>query len=300
LSFINNAIVSIVRKMPKSVVWIFSKKYIAGESLSDAVELVKWLNQKGIYGTLDVLGEAITTKEEAIHFKDEGLAVLDEIDKNKLLANLSLKPTQMGLAINEELAYDLIYELAEKAKKINNFIRLDMEDSPYTDAIINLYKRLRKTHDNVGIVLQAYLHRTFGDIVELNKMNANYRLCKGIYVEPEEIAFKGKKEIRDNFLKCLNQILKDGCYAGIATHDEYLINESYKMINEMKIAEDKYEFQMLLGVTEELRDKINSGGHKIRIYIPYGEDWYLYSIRRLKENPQIAGQIFRNIFSFKS
>jgi proline dehydrogenase len=299
LSFINNIIVTTVQLMPKSVVGFFSKKYIAGDTIDKAVQCVKDLNEKGIFATMDVLGESITQKDEAIEAKNKCLEVLDTIVKNKLNANLSLKPTQMGLNIDEEFAYNQIKELVEKAKGINNFVRIDMEDSPFTDKTINLFKRLKNDFNNVGLVLQAYLKRTTSDVITLNKLGTNYRLCKGIYIEPATIAYKDKQGIRENYLKSLELMFKNGNYVGIATHDEYLINEAYKMIKEMNISKDKFEFQMLLGVREDLRDRINDDGYKIRIYVPFGKDWYPYSIRRLKENPQIAGHIFKNIFSFE-
>ncbi len=300
MKLINDAIVSIVKIMPKPIVGIFSKKYIAGEKLEDAVNLVKKLNSKGIYATLDVLGESIKNKEDAVAAKDKCLLVLDKIIENNLMANLSIKPTQMGLSIDENFTYEQVYELIQKAKQINNFVRIDMEDSPYTDKTITLFKRLKETFDNVGVVLQAYLKRTFDDAVILGKLNTNYRLCKGIYIEPAAIAYKDKQKIRENYLETLNVILKSGNYVGIATHDEFLINEAYRMIKELNIPKDKFEFQMLLGVREDLRDKINADGYKIRIYVPFGEDWYAYSLRRLKENPQIAGYVFKNIFSFNN
>jgi proline dehydrogenase len=296
LTLINDAIVSVVKIMPKPVVGIFSKKYIAGEKLEDALSLVMKLNSKGIYATLDVLGESIRNKDEAAKAKDKCLIVLDAIVENNLNANLSIKPTQMGLSIDEDFAYEQVYQLIERAKKINNFVRIDMEDSPYTDKTIRLFQRLKEHFDNVGMVLQAYLKRTFDDAVILNKLNTNYRLCKGIYIEPASIAYKDKQRIRDNYMETLQVILKSGNYVGIATHDEFLINEAYRLIKELNIPKDKFEFQMLLGVREDLRDKINADGYKIRIYVPFGEDWYAYSLRRLKENPQIAGYIFKNIF----
>lgn len=296
MSFINDAIVTVVKAMPKPVVGIFSKKYIAGEKLEDAVELVKELNSKGIYATLDVLGESIKNKKEAGKAKNECLDVLDAIVENNLNANLSIKPTQMGLSIDENFAYEQVSQLVEKAKSINNFVRIDMEDSPYTEKTFTLFKRLKEKYNNVGVVIQAYLKRTYDDVVVLNKLNTNYRLCKGIYIEPASIAYKDKQRIRENFLEVLRMIFKSGSYIGIATHDEYLINESYRLIEELNIPKDKFEFQMLLGVREDLRDKINADGYKIRIYVPFGEDWHAYSVRRLKENPQIAGYIFKNIF----
>ena len=299
MNIFNKIIVAIVQMMPASIVWIFSKKYIAGKTLDEAVQLVKKLNEKNIYATIDVLGEAIQNKEEAVIAKNECLQVLNTIEGNNLKANLSLKPTQLGLNLDEEFAYQQVSEILNRAKELKNFVRLDMEDSPYTDATINLYKKLIKEYDNVGIVVQSYLKRTFDDVVILNKLGTNYRLCKGIYVEPATIAYKDKQAIRDSYVKSLEKMLKSGNYVGIATHDEYLINEAYRMIKELEVPKDKFEFQMLLGVREDLRDKINSDGYKIRIYVPFGEHWYKYSMRRLKENPLIAGHIFRNIFAIK-
>ena len=298
MSLINILIVKITQLLPKSMVRIFAGKYIAGEELQDAINLVRTLNLKGIYATMDVLGESIKSKDEAISAKNKCLEVLDAIEKNKLLANLSIKPTQMGLAIDEEFAYQQISEIVKKAKSINNFVRIDMEDSPFTDSTIRVYKRIYESIGHVGIVLQAYLKRTLNDVEQLNKLGTNYRLCKGIYVEPSSIAYKDRQEIRDNFMKALQLMLKNGNYVGIATHDDYLVEKSYALIKEMKIPTNKFEFQMLLGVKEELRYKINDDGFKVRVYVPFGKDWYAYSIRRLKENPQIAMYVFKNIFSF--
>ena len=296
MHFLNKLVVSIVKLMPNSVVWLFSKRYIAGVNLEGAINLVKSLNEKGIYATVDVLGEAINNKEEALEDKSKCIEVIEAIKNYNLMANLSIKPTQMGLGLDEEFAFEQVKELVEKAKEMNNFLRIDMEDSPYTDSTIRLYKRLREKYNNVGIVIQSYLKRSFNDVVDLSKLNTNFRLCKGIYIEPAEIAFKDKQKIRDNYIKILKEMFSICSYVGIATHDEYLINESYRLIKEMNIPKDKFEFQMLLGVREDLRDKINNDGYKIRIYVPFGKDWYKYSIRRLQENPEIAGHVFKNIF----
>ena len=294
----NNLIVRVVQLMPKPVVGFFSKKYIAGETLQDAVNFVKNLNSKGIYATMDVLGESVANKSESIKCKNEALEVLEAIEKNKLMANLSIKPTQMGLAIDEHFAYEQILELVKKAAEYKNFVRIDMEDSPFTDKTLNLYKRIYADYKNVGVVIQAYMKRSIEDVVELDKIGTNYRLCKGIYVEPAAIAYKGKQEVRDNYLKLLDQMFKDGNYVGIATHDKPLIDAAYARIKEQNIAKDKFEFQMLLGVREDLRDKINADGYKIRIYVPFGKDWYAYSVRRLKENPSVAGTIAKSFLTF--
>jgi len=298
VNILNQLIVSIVQMMPKNIVGFFSRKYIAGETLEDGINVVKQLNAKGIYATMDVLGEAVKNKEESIDAKNKAMEVLDAIEKHKLMANLSIKPTQMGLLIDEEFAYQQILELVKRAHEINNFVRIDMEDSSTTDMTINLYKRIYQQYKNVGVVIQAYLKRSFDDVVVLNKLGTNYRLCKGIYVEPASIAIKDRQAIRENYLKILKQMFIDGNYVGIATHDKYLIDEAYKMIRGMNIPKDKFEFQMLLGVREDLRDKINNDGYKIRIYVPFGKDWYAYSVRRLKENPSIAGHIVKSFLTF--
>ncbi|MBK7377449.1 MAG: proline dehydrogenase family protein [Ignavibacteriales bacterium] len=296
MSVFNHIIVKATELLPKSIVGYFAKKYIAGESLEQAVTLVKLLNSKNIFTTMDVLGESIKNKDEAIAAKNEALKVLDAIQKNNLKSNLSIKPTQMGLSISEDFAYSQVEELVVKAKGMGSFVRIDMEDSSTTDTTINLFKRLNQKYDNVGIVIQSYLMRSVNDIRELNKLGTDYRLCKGIYIESPAIAYKDKQRVRENYLDLLKLILKDGNYVGIATHDDYLVEHAYQLIKEMNIPKDKFEFQMLLGVKENLRDKINNDGFKIRIYVPFGKDWYAYSIRRMKENPHIAGQIFKSIF----
>lgn len=296
---INKAIVGFVKLLPKPIVYKFAKKYIAGQDIESAVKLVKQLNSKGIVATMDVLGEAISTREEALQAKELCLQTLRTIHAEKLNSNLSIKPTQFGLMLDEEFAYQQVKEVVELANQLNNFVRLDMEDSGTTDKILNLYRRLRNDYFNLGVVLQAYMRRTPNDVTSLGATGSNYRLCKGIYIEPEEIAFKEKQEIRDNYMRTLELMLTSGRYVGIATHDEYLVDESLKLIKRLNISKGDCEFQMLLGVREDLRDKINALGYKVRIYVPYGKDWYLYSIRRLKENPQVAGHIAKNFFGIK-
>ncbi|HPN37253.1 MAG TPA: proline dehydrogenase family protein [Melioribacteraceae bacterium] len=296
---LNRLIVQFVKMLPKPVVYIFAKKYIAGTKLEDAVKVVKELNQKGIVATMDVLGEAISTKKEAEIAKKECLEVLDAIYKHKLNANISVKPTQLGLVIDPDFFNVQICEILDKAKEYNNFVRIDMEDSSVTTSTIEMFNKIREKYDNVGIVVQAYLFRTYDDVVKLNKTGTNYRLCKGIYVEPAEIAFKGKQEVRDNYLKILDRMFEDGNYVGIATHDDILLKEIYNKIKTKNINKSKFEFQMLYGVTEHLRDKINKDGYKIRIYVPFGEQWYAYSIRRLQENPNMAWYITKSVFSFR-
>ncbi len=199
MNILNSAIVTFVKVLPKSVVHIFAKKYIAGASLDDAVNVTKELNAKGIMATMDVLGESITSKNEAIEAQKECLETLDAIRQHNLDANLSVKPTQMGLMLDEEFAFNMFDEILGKADPMNNFVRIDMEDSETTDRTIRLFNRLKEKYKGVGIVVQSYLKRTMDDVIELNKNGTNYRLCKGIYVEPEEIAFKSRQKVRDNF-----------------------------------------------------------------------------------------------------
>lgn len=297
MDLLNKSIVRFVKILPKSIVFLFAKQYIAGVKLENAVRVTKELNKKGISTTIDVLGESVHLKEEAIAAKKEGIRVLEAIEEFKLDSNLSIKPTQLGMLIDEELNYRLVKELVIKAKEFNNFVRIDMEDSAVTDKTFRLYNRIKQDYDNVGIVVQAYLKRTLEDVKELNKGESHYRLCKGIYVEPAEIAYKEKQEVRDNYLKILDQMFEDKKYVGIATHDEYLVEGAYNLIKKRNLNKSDYEFQMLYGVREYLRDQINNAGHKIRVYVPFGEHWYAYSVRRLQENPALAWYITKSLFT---
>lgn len=297
MKFINNLIVNFVKILPESVVYIFAKKYIAGIKLEEAVAETQKLNAMGICATMDVLGEAIQSKEEAASAKDEVLNILDAIAEHKLDSNVSIKPTQLALGLDNNYCFQLFNEICARAKELNNFIRIDMEDSPYTDATFELLGKLREKYDNVGIVVQAYLRRTINDVKKWNPTGVTYRLCKGIYIEPEEIAFKGYQEVRDKYLETLGIMFENENYVGIATHDDYLVEGAYEMIKEKNITKDKYEFQMLYGVKPALRDRINANGHKIRIYVPFGKSWYAYSIRRLQENPNMAWYITKSILT---
>lgn len=297
MGILNKIIVGTLPLVPRRVVKIFAGKYIAGNKTEDAVETSKRLNKAGMMGTIDVLGEDVFSREDAERAKNECLAVLDAIDKNKLDANQSIKLTSLGLKIDYDFCLENVNEIFTEAKKRNIFVRIDMEDSGCTDDTIRIFNDARKNYGNCGIVLQSYMRRTYSDTEELIKSGTNFRLCKGIYIEPEEIAYKDRQEVRDNFMKTLRLMLENGSYAGIATHDEYLVDGAYRLIEELKLTNDKYEFQMLLGVREGLRDRILKDGHRLRVYIPFGTHWYQYSIRRFKENPQMAGYIVKSIFS---
>ena len=296
---INTILVKTIPLFPKKMVRLFASKYIAGDSIGDAVTKVKELNSKNIMATVDVLGESIKDKEEARKSKDESLEVLDTIVKHNLNGNLSVKLTMLALAMDYDLCKSLFTEILESAKSKNIFVRIDMEDSSVTDITIKMYKDMRAKYDNVGLVLQAYLRRTEQDVIHLTEEKANFRLCKGIYIEPESVAFKGKQEIRDNFLKVLRIMLERNAYVGIATHDDFLTKGAEEIIRELKLDNTKYEFQVLLGVREWLRDELVKKGHRMRVYVPFGVRWYQYSIRRFQENPNVAGQVLKALFTRK-
>jgi len=298
----NKLIASLLPLMPKSLVWIFSKRYIAGKTVGDAIKVARDYNEKGMVVTIDLLGEFITKLSEAEKNKNTYLNIIDSVQKAKVDGNYSLKPTMFGLLIDKEACYNFIREIVVKAVSYDNFVRIDMEDSQCVDMEIDIFRRLKREFPrNVGLVLQAYLKRTPGDIDDMLDLHSrevalNYRLCKGIYVEPAEIAYKKYEEINSQFLKNLETMLKNGIYPGIATHDTALVEGAFKLIEKYKVPKDKYEFQMLYGVTPALRQSIVDKGHKMRIYVPYGEQWFAYSTRRLKENPKMASEIIKALF----
>ena len=299
MNLLNKLIVTGIPLIPKSLVGYFSQRYIAGSLLSEAVAEVKRLNCLGMCATIDVLGESIKRLDEAEGPVNMYLQVLDAIDTHKLDANISVKPTQLGLMLNYDRCLENYTRLVEKAKEYNNFVRIDMEDHPTTDKTLKLYTDLRKNFDNVGIVLQAYLHRTASDIENLAKEidHLNFRICKGIYVEPYSVAWKDFDIVRRNFESLLEIAFNCGAYVGIATHDDLLVWAGMKIIHQMQIPKDRYEFQMLLGVKPDLRKIIVDMGYKLRVYTPFGEQWYPYSTRRLRENPQMANHIVKAMFS---
>ena len=297
MNILNKIIVGTIPLVPKPIVRKFANRYIAGDKHSDAVEVTKRLNDKGIMVTLDVLGEDVFSRDDALKAKDECLKVLDEIDGNNLNANQSLKLTSLGLKIDYDFCLNNLTEILSHAKSLNLFVRIDMEDSTCTSETINIYEDAKKKFSKSGIVIQAYLRRSYDDVSKLVTTNSNFRLCKGIYIEPEEIAFKDRKEVQQSYLKILRLMMEKNCYVGIATHDDVLIEGAFRLIEELKKKKDEYEFQMLLGVRENLRDKILYDGHRLRVYVPFGTHWYQYSIRRFKENPQMGGYVIKSIFT---
>ncbi len=294
----NRVLISAIQLLPKSLVKRFSMRYIAGERFDDAARVVRTLNAQKMMATLDILGENVTTREEAIRAAATCERVLKAIHEHHLNANLSLKLTQLGLKIDEEFCYANLRALLDSAKRYGNFVRMDMEDSTTTTATLGLYERLRKEGiENVGVVIQASLRRSEEDLKRLLPMKANVRLCKGAYVEPESIALQGREEIRFNYLRLLRMILHAGCYVGIATHDETLVQGAIGTLQENQYDQTCYEFQMLHGVKVMLRERIVGKGHRLRVYVPFGEEWYGYSIRRFKENPQLAWTVLGALLS---
>ncbi len=297
MSLLNKLIVSAMPLIPKAVVGQVASRYIAGTTLNDGVNVVARLNKSGMMTTMDLLGEDISSAEEAHQVRDNIKLILQTIGQNRLNSNVSIKPTQLGLHLNPELCYRNVYAILKEAKDLGNFVRIDMEDARTTDATLAMYRRLRQEgFSNTGVVIQAYLHRSEADVRALVKEGANIRLCKGIYNESASIAFKGRQEIRDNYLKLLQIILDGGTYVGIATHDDVLLEGASRFIQKSGLKPEQYEFQMLLGVREGRRDQIVRAGHRLRVYVPYGEQWYAYSTRRLKENPRMAWYITKAIF----
>lgn len=294
---LNQLIIKTLPYIPKPMVHVFAKKYIAGDTLNDAVNVTKDFEKLGGKTTIDVLGEFVTSRERALHEREESRKVVEAVKKNNLQTYLSIKPTSLGLDIDYDFCVQNVSYLAEIAKQNDVFMRIDMENSPYTTKTLNLYRTLReKGFDNVGFVIQAYMRRSLDDLKELADYKPNVRLCKGIYVESETIAYRDKEEVRNNYNKLLVYMFENGYYPGIATHDEPLIEFAENYIKKNNIDKSRYEFQMLLGVRENRRNELLRSGHNVRIYVPYGEDWYGYSTRRLKENPEIAGHIFKAVF----
>ena len=295
---LNKLIIKTMPLVPKPVIYMFAKKYIAGPKLEDAVRVTKELMAEGGMSTIDVLGEFVETKERAIHEKEMSKNVLDAISEHNLESYLSIKPTSVGLGIDEEFAFENVSELVSKARDLGLRVRIDMENSPYTTKTLKLYKRIRDAgYDNVGFVIQAYMKRSEDDIKSLLEYKPNVRLCKGIYVESPEIAYRDFKAVQENFKKLLRVLVEGGAYPAIATHDDDLLNDAEMYIKEKGMAREDYEFQMLLGVKDNKRAELISHGHRMRVYVPYGEDWYGYSFRRPKENPKMVNHIVKSIFT---
>jgi len=292
LAIFDRAIVRLLPAVPRPVVQKLSQRYIAGPELKDAREAVRRINAEDKLATIDVLGEEITTEEEAAAIVRAYQDVFADIQRCGLDSNVSVKLTGLGLKLGYDLCRENLRTVVEDAASRRNFVRIDMEDSATTDDTLRLYRELREEgNDNVGVVLQAMLRRTQSDIAALAELKPSVRLCKGIYVEPPDLAYQDYEAVRASFVRGLEALLDAGCYVGIATHDEWLLAEGRRLVTEHSLARDQYEFQMLLGVRGELGDELVIEGHRLRIYVPFGRHWYAYSLRRLQENPKLAGYI---------
>jgi proline dehydrogenase len=285
--------------VPKFVVGKVAARYVAGESLEDALRTVVALNAEGAMATVDILGEEVAERAKAEWAVEEYIRIFHAIRERGLDANVSIKPTLLGLRIDESFCRDCIEKVVAAAKGDGNFVRIDMEDRTTTDATLRIYHELFPRYGNLGVVLQAYMRRTPADIDALPASGASVRLCKGIYIEPRAAAWKGYDTVRAAYLAALDKLFTRGVYVGIATHDEYLVQGACALIERHAVPRERCEFQMLLGVEAELRRILIAGGHRLRVYVPYGKDWYPYSVRRLRENPEVARHVLRAIIGGK-
>jgi proline dehydrogenase len=292
VAIFDRTIVRLLPVVPRPVVQKLSQRYIAGPELKDAREAVRRINAEGKAATIDVLGEEVSTEEEAAAIVRAYQDVFADIQRCELDSGVSVKLTGLGLKLGYDLCRDNLRTVVEDAASRGNFVRIDMEDSSTTDDTLRLYRELRaEGHDNVGIVLQAMLRRTQTDIADLADLKPSVRLCKGIYLEPPDLAYQDYEAVRAAYVRSLELLLDAGCYVGIATHDEWLLAQGRRLVAERGLERGDYEFQMLLGVRAELGDELVVEGHRLRIYVPFGRHWYAYSLRRLQENPKLAGYI---------
>jgi proline dehydrogenase len=292
VALLDRSIVRVLPAVPRPIVRRISGRYIAGSGLPDAIRVVKDLNAQGQMATIDVLGEESASRRETLDIVRAYHDVFEAIERERLDSNVSVKLTGLGLNLAYELCRANLEKVVRHAAESGNFVRIDMEDATCTSDTLQLYREVREAGlDNVGIVLQAYLRRTIRDIRSLAPLRPNVRLCKGIYVEPPLIAYRDFDQVRENFVRCLDELLGGGSYVGIATHDTWLISEGQRLVEQHGLTREQYEFQMLLGVTQRAGDRLVRDGHRLRIYVPFGKEWYRYALRRLQENPKIAGYI---------
>ena len=293
---INYIIILVLPLTPRFIIKLFANKYIAGTLDMHALRAIKNINKNNMKATLDILGEHTQDKKEAGEVTDNYIKLLENISKKDLDSNISIKLSHIGSDIDKNLLINNLKKLIEAANRTNNFIRIDMENHKLTDLTIELFKLIYGSTNNIGIVLQAYLHRTKTDIMNLEN-GMNIRLCKGIYNESSSIAIKDPNEINQNYLMLIKEAFKRNLFIGIATHDEKLINDCCIIIEKQNISNERFEFQVLYGVpiTKKIKQLLSSG-YNVRVYVPYGQDWYKYSMRRLKENPNISKYILSNLF----
>ena len=295
MEIINRAIANSVPAIPRLIVRRIAGRYMAGEELDEAIATIRDLNREGCVATVDVLGESTESERDAAMYLEHYKQVVDALDEHDLESGISVKLTGLGLALDEELCRRNLEEIVAYAGERGRFVRVDMEDSPYTATTLELVLEMHEGHENTGAVIQAYMRRSLKDVMRLTRAGVSVRLCKGIYDEPRDIAYKDFDVVRQNYVLLLEELFKGGAYVGIATHDEYLVWYGLRLIHQMGLTRDRYEFQTLLGVDEELRRILVDAGHKVRVYVPFGKDWYEYSTRRLKENPKIASYVARDV-----
>ena len=294
---LNRLVVRTLPLVPKSVVRRIASRYVAGESLDEALSAVRALNAEGCMATLDVLGEDITRLDETEPTVVAYRNALAEIARRGADSNISVKLTALGLKLDPAHCRREFGRIVEAARSHGIFVRIDMEDSSVTEETLRIFFEFRAKYEKVGIVLQAYLRRSAEDARRVAKIGGNVRVCKGIYVEPPSIAFQDREEIRASYVGLVDQLLSAGSYVGIATHDPALVERTLVVVERLGLPREAYEYQMLLGVARTLRRRLVADGRRLRVYIPYGEAWYAYSVRRLKENPSIAGHVVKGLFS---
>ena len=277
----------------------FARRFVAGETVDEALAAVRELNARGITASLDLLGESVHNEAEARQSGREYLMILDRIRESNVDANVSVKLTAMGLDISEELCISIMHEILDRARQHRTFVRLDMESSAYTERTLRLFEqRLYPAYpENVGIVLQSYLYRTAADVEHANQLRCRVRICKGAYKEPPSVAYPDKKDVDANYVRCMQQLMKHGNYPGIATHDEAIIEAAKRYATQEGIGPERYEFQMLYGVRRDLQERLVREGYRMRVYVPFGTQWYPYLMRRLAERPAnlafIAGSVVK-------
>ncbi|MDP9280070.1 MAG: proline dehydrogenase family protein [Gemmatimonadota bacterium] len=279
----------------------FANRFVAGESLDTALAAVTRLNARGITASLDLLGESVHNEVEARAAGHAYVTMLDRIHEQKARANVSVKLTAMGLDVSEDLCVAIMHEILQRARDYQTFVRIDMESSEYTQRTLDLFEqRLYPAYrESVGIVLQSYLFRTFADVQRANLIKARVRICKGAYKEPETVAYPDKKDVDATYVRCMHELMLKGNYPGIATHDEAIIKEAKRFAKENDIAPSRFEFQMLYGVRRDLQDKLVREGYRMRVYVPFGTQWYPYLMRRLAERPAnvafLTGSVFKEM-----
>jgi len=279
----------------------FANRFVAGESLDTALAAVTRLNARGITASLDLLGESVHNEVEARAAGHAYVTMLDRIHEQKAHANVSVKLTAMGLDVSEDLCVAIMHEILQRARDYQTFVRIDMESSEYTQRTLALFEqRLYPAYrESVGIVLQSYLFRTFADVQRANLIKARVRICKGAYAEPETVAYPDKKDVDATYVRCMHELMLKGNYPGIATHDEAIIKEAKRFAKENDIAPSRFEFQMLYGVRRDLQDRLVREGYRMRVYVPFGTQWYPYLMRRLAERPAnvafLTGSVFKEM-----